>query len=271
MRKLLLTGFLLLAASLAANIAWAETEFKIITLQHRFAQDLLPTIQPMVGDGGNASAIDNHLMIRATPERMQAIEQIIATLDIARKNVRITVSHDDVSKSQRDRVGASGRVRSGNVEVQIPNGAADGVRLDIDGRQSNSNQRGSEFVSVLDGERAFIRVGQSVPYTQQWVSLTQRYLTIQQTMEFRNITTGFAVRPRYIGDQVELEITPRIAGLNHAAFIDFEELSTVVRVTPGQWFDLGGSMQSRDDVSRAILSRQSGSGGRNTDLAIKVD
>jgi type II secretory pathway component GspD/PulD (secretin) len=271
MRKLLLIGFLLLAAGLAANIAWAETEFKIITLQHRFAQDLLPIIQPMVGEGGSASAIDNHLMIRATPERMQAIKQIIATLDIARKNVRIMVSHSDVSQNQRDRVGVSGRVRSGNVEVQIPNGAADGVRLDIERRQSNSNRQGTEFVTVLDGERAFIRFGQSVPYTQQWVSLTQRYLTIQQTTEFRDITTGFAVRPRYIGDQVELEITPRITGLNHAGFIDFEELSTVVRVTPGQWFDLGGNMQSRDDVSRAILSRQNGSGGRNTGLTIKID
>ena len=260
-----------MAVSLAANIAWAETEFKIITLQHRFAQDLLPTIQPMVGEGGSASAMDNHLMIRAAPERMQAIEQVIATLDTARKNVRITVSHDDVRQSQRDRIGASGRVRSGNVEVQVPDGAPEGVRLDIDSRQSNSSQRGTEFVSVLDGERAFIRVGQSVPYTQQWVALTQRYLAIGQTTEFRDITTGFAVRPRYIGDQVELEITPRIAGLNRAGFIDFEELSTVVRVTPGQWFDLGGNMQGRDDVSRAILSRQGGSGSRNTGLAIKVD
>ena len=268
MRNLLFTGFLLLAASTVL----AEAEFKIITLQHRFAQDLLPTIQPMVGEGGSASAIDNHLMIRATPERMQVIEQIIATLDTARKNVRITVSHDDVRQSQRDRIGVGGRVRSGNVEVQVPPGTTvDGVRLDIESRQSNSNQRGTEFISVLDGERAFIRVGQSVPYTQQWVSLTRRYLTIAQTTEFRDITTGFAVRPRYIEDQVELEITPRIAALNHAGFIDFEELSTVVRVTPGQWFDLGGNMQSRDDVSRAILSRQSGSGSRNTGLAIKVD
>ncbi len=271
MRKLLLIGFLLLAASLAANIAWAETEFKIITLQHRFAQDLLPTIQPMVGEGGSASAIDNNLIIRTTPERMQAIEQVIATLDTARKNVRITVSHDDVRQSQRDRIGASGRIRSGNVEVRTPDSAPDGVRVDIDSRQSNSSQQGTEFVSVLDGERAFIRVGQSVPYTRQWVALTQRYLTIVQTTEFHDITTGFAVRPRYIGDQVELEITPRIAALNHAGFIDFEELSTVVRVTPGQWFDLGGNMQNRDDVSRAILSRQSASGSRNTGLAIKVD
>lgn len=272
MRKLWLIGFLVLAASVATNTAWAEDEFKIITLRHRFAQDLLPTMQPMVGEGGSASAIDNHLMIRATPERMQAIEQVIATLDTERKNVRITVSHNNDSQNQRDRVGVSGRVRSGDVEVEIPPGTVvDGVRVDVDSRRSSGSQRGSEFVSVLDGERAFILVGQSVPYTQQWVTLTQHYLTVQQTTEFIDISTGFAVRPRYIGGQVELEITPRIAGLNRAGFIDFEELSTVVRVTPGQWFDLGGTMQSRDDVSRAILSRQSGSGSRNTGLAIKVD
>jgi Bacterial type II and III secretion system protein/Bacterial type II/III secretion system short domain len=267
MRKLLLVGFLFLAA----NIAWAETEFKIITLQHRFAQDLLPTIQPMVGEDGSANAMDNNLIIRATPERMQAIEQVIATLDVARKNVRITVSHDDVRQSQRGRLDASAGASSGNVKVQIPHGADDGVRVGVDSRQSNSSLRGSEFVSVLDGERAFIHVGQSVPYAQEWVVLTQHYLTIQKTTEFRDITTGFAVRPRYIGGQVELEITPRIAVPNRTGFIDFEELSTVVRVTPGQWFDLGGTMQQRDDVSRAILSRQSGSGSRDTSLAIKVD
>ena len=267
MRRLLTFVLLILACS-SAN---AQTEFKMITLQHRFAQDLLPIVQPMVGGDGNASAIDNHLLIRAAPERMAAIEQVVATLDVSRKNVHITVSHDDISQSQRNRVGVTGRGRVGNVEVQLPQGARDGVRLDIDSGSNSASQQGSEFVTVLDGERAFIRVGQSVPFTQQWVQLTQRYPSVQQSTEFRDITTGFAVRPRYIGDQLELEITPRIARLNNAGFIDFEELSTIVRVAPGQWFDLGGNMQSRDEVSRAILSQQQGADGRATRLMIKVN
>ncbi len=130
---------------------------------------------------------------------------------------------------------------------------------------------GSEFLTVVDGERAFIRVGQSVPYTQRWVYLTNRYINIQQTVEFQDITTGFAVRPRYIGDQVELEITPRIARLNQSGFIDFEELSTVVIVTPGEWFDLGGNMQNQDAVSREILSISLGDNRQNSSLKIKVD
>lgn len=269
--------FLLL--SLFCNYANAQTEFKIITLQHRFAQDLLPVVQPMVGEGGSASAINNQLLVRAAPDRMAAIEQAVATLDVPRKNVRITISHDDVQQAWRDGLGIGGRIRSGDVRVgvgEVQPGMRDGVQLDVDRGQASMSQRSSEFVTVLDGERAFIRVGQSVPYTQQWLLLTQRYLNIQQTniqkpTEFRDITTGFAVRPRYIGDQLELEIAPRIARLNNSGFIDFEELATTVRVTPGLWFDLGGTMQSKDEVSRAILSNQQGAEARTTSLMIKVD
>jgi type II secretory pathway component GspD/PulD (secretin) len=274
MCKSLILGFMLvmsMACSLGIGNAWAQPELKIITLQHRFAQDLLPAVQPLVGTDGTASAVENHLMIRTTPERMQAIEQVVATMDTERKNVRITVSHADTSNTQGSRAGVSGNVRSGDVEIRTSRSAPDGIRADIDRNQSSSSQSGTEFVTVLDGERAFIRVGKSVPYTQQWMQLTRRYMGMQQTTVFQDITTGFAVRPRYIGDQVELEITPRIASVGHGNIVDFEELSTVVRVTPGQWFDLGGNMQSRDDVSRTILSRQQGSGSRNGNLSIKVD
>ncbi|HZV97834.1 MAG TPA: secretin N-terminal domain-containing protein [Methylophilaceae bacterium] len=270
MRRLYI--FILLMAGLfAMDTAQAQTEFKIITLQHRFAHELVPLVQPMVGPGGNASAIDNQLLIRATPERMAEIEQLVAKLDVSRRNVRITVSNDSSQQMQRDRLGVTGRGRVGDVEVQVPRGAREGVNVEIDRRESSITNRGSQFLTVLDGERAFIRVGQSVPFTQQWVMLTQRYLNIQQTTEFRDITTGFAVRPRYIGDQVELEIAPRIARLNSAGFVDFEELATVVRLSPGQWFDLGGTMQSKDEVSRAILSNQQNAGTQNSGLMIKVD
>jgi type II secretory pathway component GspD/PulD (secretin) len=274
MCKSLILGFMLamsLACSIGPGDAWAQPELKIITLQHRFAQDLLPAVQPLVGADGTASAVDNHLMIRTTPERMQAIEQVIATMDTERKNIRITVSHEDSSYTQGSRAGISGNVRSGDVEIRTSRRAPDGIRADIDSRQGSSSRSSTEFVTVLDGERAFIRVGQSVPYTQQWAQLTRQYIGMQQTTAIQDITTGFAVRPRYIGGQVELEITPRIASMGRGNTVDFEELSTVVRVTPGQWFDLGGNMQSRDDVSRAILSRQQGSGSRNGNLSIKVD
>jgi len=262
---------LLLAISLQVN---AATEFKIFTLQHRFAEDLVPSIQPLVGDDGSVTAIQNQLLIRTQINNMANIEQIVNMLDVERKNLKITVSHQGRMNSTADGVTVNGRKRIGNVEIgtrRFPNNAPDGVQIGIEDNQTNSQNSSNQFISVIDGERAFIRVGQSVPFTQEWVVLTNRYISTQRTTEFVDVSTGFAVRPRSIGNQVEVEITPRIAKLNQSGFIDFEELSTVVRVKKGEWLDIGGIMQQKDEVSRAILSKQNRSQNQDNGLSIRVE
>lgn len=266
-------------------VAWAETELKIITLQHRFPQEILPSVQALVGADGSVSTTQNFLIVRASPENMKQIEQLVAGLDTEQKNIRITVSHDSQVISRQRGAGVSGSLQVGDVQLQKQNQGQlvrpssrqyqpQGVEIDISQSELASSQSGQEFVTVLDGQRAFIRVGQSVPYTQQWVNFSQRYPSAYSsigTTQFRDITTGFAVRPRYIGQQVVVEITPRIASLSAGGYIDFEELSTVVRVVPGTWLDIGGIMQSKDDVSRAILSGYQDSDQRHNGLLIMVE
>ena len=262
-----------MALLLSVPVQAAGLDFKMITLQHRFPQDVLPAVQQLAGPEGSVSAIDQHLVVRAAPEKMAAIEALVEKLDTARRNLRITVRYDDQQMDSRDAVGADGMIRHGDIEIGVGRYAEeqDSVRFNIDSGRS-SMQRGSEqFLTVLDGERAFVRVGQSVPFTQQWMVLTAQYLNLHQTTEFHDITTGFAVRPRYIGNQVEVEITPRIARLNAAGFIDFDELTTTVRAARGEWLDIGGLMQNRDQVSREIFSHSQREEGNSTRLRIKVD
>ncbi len=202
--------FLFLQCSLTAL---AATEFKIIDLQHRFVEDVLPIIQPLVGNDGAATGMQNHLIIRASAEKMIEIEQIISALDVARQNLKITVSHQNNLQTVDGNVAVTGRKRIGNVTIgtrKFPRSAPDGVQLDIESNQNNLSSNGNQFINVIDGERAYIKVGQSVPYTQEWVTLTRRYISVQKTTEFVDVSTGFSVRPRSIGNQIELEITPRI-------------------------------------------------------------
>ena len=270
MKKLLV---LLLLFSLNT---WAETEFKIITLQHLFARDLLPIIEPMVGADGAANGMNNQLIVRANPERMREIEATVASLDVARVNRKITVKSTNIVQTQQDRTEATGAVKVGKVTIANDRRSApNSGRVEVERNSSNSSQNSNQFVSVLDGERAFIKVGQIVPFTQEWVTITRRYIQIDKTTDWREITTGFAVRPRTIGDannkQVELEITPRIAKLNSQGFIDFEDLKTIVNVRLGDWVDIGGTMQTNDDVSRKILGVQSVSSQQQSSLVIKVE
>ena len=267
--SLVLAMFGLLITALFAH---AETEFKIITLQHRFASDLLPTITPMVGADGTATGMQNQLIVRASPERMRDIEAMVETLDAERVNRRITVSNSNNIDSQTDRTEASGTIRRGNVIISnnrrsVPNTG----RIDIESSTSNSSRSSNQFINVVDGERAYISNGQIVPFTQEWISLSRRYIQVDRLTDWREVTTGFAVRSRTIGNKVELEITPRIARLNNQGFIDFESLSTTISVSLGDWVNIGGTMQNHDEISRKILGVQSTSNSQNSNIEIKVD
>lgn len=264
MMKLKFLVILLLSFSVFAKTAFAETEFKIITLQHRFASDLLAVVTPMVGPEGTATGIDNQLILRASPQRMREIEVIVAQLDAARTNRKITIRSElDVQFQQK------GIVASGNINVG--KAANSSGRIDIEHNRQQSRQNSNQFINVLDGETAFIRVGQIVPFTQDWITLTRAYVQIERITDWQEISTGFAVRPRTLGNQVELTITPRISRLNQQGFIDFEALTTSLRVSLGNWVDIAGTMQQNDEISRKILGINHSSGQQNSNLTIKVD
>lgn len=252
--------------------AFAQTELRIFTLQHRFAQDLYAAISPLIDENGTVTGMNNQLIVRATPAQLVEIESVIAQLDVPRVNRRITVQSQQDQQSTFDNTQISGNVRRGRVIIgNAPNAAPNSGRVDVIRNEQQSARSSQQFLQVVDGERAFIRVGTLVPFSQDWVVLTKRYAQITRTTDWVEVSTGFSVRPRTIGNQVELEITPRISNGYGQQSIDFETLSTVVHVSLGEWVDIGQTMQRRDDVSRKILGAQSGSSQQKNSLSIKVD
>jgi hypothetical protein len=276
MRLVIYKSIILLMLSLGTTSLLAETQFKIITLQHRFANDLLPIISPMVGNEGTATGINNQLILRTSAERLAEIEAVIATLDVVRVNRKISVSHQQQTQTQQENTQATGAVRVGKVTVANDRRAnPNSGQVDIQRNTSNNTRNSQQLITVLDGEHAFLRVGQIVPFTQEWVNISRRYVQIERFTDWHEITTGFAVKPRTIGNpdnkQIELSITPRMMQLNQHGYIDFEELTTVVNVTVGEWVDIANTMQQNDEVSRKILGFSSQSAQQKSWLSIKVD
>ena len=291
-----------LVAILGSNLANAETEFKIISLKHRTANDVMPALEPFMRADELLTGSDYNLFIRANPDTFAIIERMLPSLDIARQNLRITISNSDMSTGTQSDIGISGRQRVGDVEINLPRqtntvtelngqtitrrssgirvGKQYGLGVDANQRNTQQTQRSQQFVNVQDGAQSFIKVGQLVPFTQHWLTITQRYVIRQNVTDFREITTGFAVRPRIVGEnttnsgksnQIEVEITPSIAKLNQSGTIYFQELSTAVRVNRGEWLDLGALMQGRDEVSREILNQSQNNTYQSAKLMIKVD
>lgn len=256
--------FILALLLFSSAFTWAGDALKIFTLQHRFAEDLIPQISPLVGQNGTVTGINNQLIVRADEQMLIEIEKVVQQLDTARVNRRITVASDQHSTGQSSVVDANGRIIIGNR-------SRGNVNIDIDNRRTSRRQSAQQFINVLDGERAFIRVGQLVPFSQDWLVLTRRYAQYYRTTNWVDVSTGFAVRPRSIGNQVELEITPRISQLNSRNFIDFNTLSTTVRIGIGEWVDIGSLMQTKDEVSRKILGYADRYNTSDQSLKVKVD
>ncbi|TFW70336.1 nodulation protein NolW [Methylotenera oryzisoli] len=265
--------WLLLALSLTLQ-SHAANDFKIFTLQHRFAEEVLPTIQAVIGNHGTASAIQNQLIVRTDSKTMAEVEQTIATLDTARENFTISVKRQNNVTGTSRNTTVKGRTRIGNVAIQTENDARsgrDGIQIGLEDNQTSSRQSSQQFIRVTDGAPAYISVGESIPYTSEWVMLTRRYAVRQVSTEFVDIGTGFTVRARSIGSQVELEITPTFSSLQQNGRIEFEQLSSTVRAQRGEWVNLGGMMQDKDEVSRAILASSSGQSSQNNQLFIRVE
>lgn len=258
---------LLLSISLSA---FAQTELRVFTLQHHFAKDLYSVITPLVGEDGTVTGMNNQLIVRATPAQLLEIESVIAAMDVPRVNRKITVASNRNQQSTYNNTELSGNVNIGNVTIGNRQ-RGQGASIDVTRQQNQSSQNSQQFIQVVDGQRAFIQVGTLVPFTQDWLLITKRYTQITRTTDWLEVSTGFAVSPRTIGNQVEVEVTPRITNLRSQQSIDFETLTTVVRVNLGEWINIGQTMQQRDDVSRKILGSQSGNFEDKSNLSIRVD
>ncbi len=282
--RVILPALLCLLLPLAAPAA--EPELRVLPLKHRLADEVIPVIRPLLLPGESVSGLDSRLIVRASPRSLAQIEQLLGEIDIARRNLRITVSHGGEQETVHQDTGVSGDVRSGNTRIMISGAANDNGGLTVrrsgahgsiethtERRISTARDTHSQSLRVLDGGRAFLRVGQSMPEVQPFLALAGNRLVVAAGIQYRDVTTGFEVEPHLQGEQVRLAVTPRLAFLSSHGLqtVNFQELGTVVTVRLGEWVDLGGMVESANQVNRQILSTRHNRGSGDSRFLVRVD
>jgi type II secretory pathway component GspD/PulD (secretin) len=277
------TSLALLASLLFSTPAVAD-ETRVIQLRNRSAAEMMPLIRPLLGPNDAVSGADYRLIVRTSNQNFREIEKLVAQLDTARRQLRISVRQTVAQERENTNVGISGEIKNDNVRIQIPRQTPpenrgvvirrDGVQLETQQTRTTSSSSTSQFVSTLDGMPAFVRVGQSVPHVQQILALTgKQQLVLAQGVSFHDVITGFDVTPYVQGDNVRLQITPRLSRLTNPTtdLVNFQEYSTTVVVKPGDWVDIGGLSGNGQEVRRAILSSASSHTGERRTILIKVE
>lgn len=264
----------------------AEPELRVIPLKHRLADEVVPVVRPLLAPGESVSGMDSRLIVRAAPRTFAQIERLLADIDTPRRNLRISVRHAGESERVQDSQGVSGDMRRGNTRMVVTNGTRgtggvsvgragpDGnLQLHSERRVTTKRDASTQDLTVLDGGRAFLRVGESIPQVQPFLALVGNRVTVMSGIQYYDVTTGFEVEPRVLGERIQLAVTPRLAFRSNQGTqtVNFQELRTVVTVQPGEWVDLGGTVESTNEVNRQILSTRRSTDNENSRFLIRVD
>lgn len=275
-------GFALLCL-LAAMGLHAETVFEIIELRYRMPEELLPVLRPLVEPQGTIGAAQNKLVVRATPSAMRELRQLVAQLDTAPQQLLVTVRQDGSRDIHTRGAGVAGKGRFGDVIVDVPPetdptlpgvgvaGSSGGVVVRGGTRESRSSNNADQQLRVMEGHEAVIYVGQSVPYS---TKSTGPGGFVSETVQLRDVLTGFVVRPRVQGDRVTLDVSPQQESLNTGSgggAISISRLSTSVSGRLGEWIDLGAVTQQESFENRGTFSRSTTSGENRRQVLVKVE
>lgn len=206
----------------------AQAEINFISLKHRNAETLIPLLQPVVDEGIKISGTGPTLIVNSLPWQLTEIRQIVQELDTPLQSLLISVRQEKEKKSKVIRGDVSGTVEK--------------PKIKIFGTSKNGRDRVSQQLRVIEGEWATIRAGESIPVVTQTVIDG----VSQQAIEYKDIDSGFEVRPLLRGESITLTIKPFRAkrSLNGGGLVQQQELHTTVTGQLGQWIELGGADES---------------------------
>lgn len=276
----------LFCLALLACSGRAYAEMRIFTLEHKPAAEIAEVVRALVSDGAKVATHRNTLVVNTSPAELEEIARLVAEYDQPVRMLRVTVEQSLRETSRSHDLGASGRISSGSVVIgagqprrQPGNGSIiiqndqGRVRLQGQDRSVTESRSAQQFMVVMEGSPAVIRVGQRVPFTSELYFYSRRHPHFVEVVEYQNVDTGFEVLPVVQGDRVELEISPFMAFLDrdNPNRIVFHDLVTRVRVPLGAWYDLGGQVSTSDGLSREILRTGVQSGQEENSLRVRVD
>lgn len=263
-RNLTLKNFLalILIALLGSSVFAAETIIEVIPLAYRPASEIVPLLAPLVDN--NTQLIDNgsNLLVKTTPDRLAEIKAVVNQLDVRQNNLLITVIQS--RQTTADELNAAAGVQL-NVPVDDPSKSGGRIIAHLYQTQGKNGDENTQTVRTLDGVTAHIKAGNVYP--RQNFSV-YGYPT---TTEFTEATTGFAVTPRLIGQQVILSVAPWSDKMNGRGQIETQNAQSTLRVNLGEWVELGAVGENTNNSTNSAFVNTRQIDKSQMHILVKVD
>ncbi|HIP67303.1 MAG TPA: hypothetical protein EYH06_01770 [Chromatiales bacterium] len=243
----------------------AAGDINVIDLNNKTAEEIIPLIEPLLQKNDALTGTGYQLILRTDKSTLQQIKKLLDKIDTRPRNLLISV-RNNTRESGTDRgINTSGSVIVGD------HSHADVAVHGLD-RRGNRDSDVLQKIRVLEGERATISAGKSVPYRTRQVYQHGHWVTVRETVDYEDVGNSFYVLPRVQGQRVTLEIEPAYSNLNERnGQIQYQSLETQVSGKLGEWISLGNIDQSSNTKEKGILSTRDRRQDIHSNIEVKVE
>lgn len=263
-------------------------ELEIIALKHRSAEEVLPIIRPLLDKDDVASGMNYQLILRTSPRNLAQIRKLLESIDAAPRRLKITVMQNvdsesiarltevsgNVGLSREARVAVPGSGNNSGLNVELGQGQ-DRLNARVISTRSLEDDRKTQQLQVLEGNRALVRSGQTVPVPQRQVIHHPWGTQVIDSTRYQEVSSGFYVLPRVNGDRVTLEISAQNDALapdqSNYPTSRSQQTSSTVSGRLGEWLAVGGLGQQKDSDDANISTRSASQAHEQRNVLIKVE
>lgn len=249
--KIALKALLTACIALWVIVASAQS-LEIIELRSRTVDEVLPTLLPLVESGGTLSGMNNQLFLRASPANRAEIKRALAAIDKPARRLIIRVRQSRNGEQASRGAEVSGQVVLGGTRRSS-------AEANVWDTRSQRHENAGQQVQTIEGGKAFIQVGQSLPIPMRQIIYSRGGAVVSESMVYRDIGSGFYAIPRVNGQRVTLDIQQQAerAPMMQGGAIDRQQISTTISGRLGEWMELGGSAResSREQGGFSVGTR----------------
>ncbi|MGD9331251.1 MAG: secretin N-terminal domain-containing protein [Desulfobacterales bacterium] len=247
-----------MAFGVAGIPARASEEVAQLRIVHREVTDILTMVKPLVSKYGFISADipSNSLIVIDQAANVARIRKLVSSIDQPVPELKILVQYDYQRSARKQSATASGRIETGDVTIDVGKRKKEGLAVELSDDRENRRNSSDYAIIVRSGSTAYLRSGVDVPYPERWVDLSHEHGYTGRSVTFRRVDTGYDVRPVLVGNNVLIDITPRISYLNQRGKrqpIRFAEAATRLNVPLGEWVEIAGTDTRQNEIHRQIL------------------
>ncbi len=260
-------------------VASADTPLTVITLDHRTAEQLLPTLKPLIRQGDYLAGQNGKLFIRTDPATLKAVKNIVSELDRRPATLVITVRQGQLDQLHQEEIAADVSVQQDRLSVELGGGSANVVTkrhrenqlsagVSVTNHETEDRNSSDQQITVSEGYEAHFYIGEQLPV----VNLQQGVFgQLLPSVGYRSAVSGFSVIGRLQNDLITLKIQPQNENFSGRDRLNQQQIDTTLQVKPGEWTQIGRFTGADLHNQQVLLGRTSHRQNQQRSILIKVE